>query len=184
MNIDLDTEGMESLQAEFEELETRGESDRVYEVGTDRDYGSILEFGRGPISVSGSIRGLGSLGPDIPGGVGGDEAQALKFEVDGETIFRKSVSGHPPYPWFRPAIREFKANPETFLLETTDFDSLTDIQTTDELVASVAVGLQSRMEDNVNAQDPSRDRSPGTHPDHPQRDSGNLTASIQATRIR
>jgi hypothetical protein len=89
----------------------------------------------------------------------------------------------PPYPWFRPAVREFKANPEQFLFDNTDFNAISEIETTEELVTAVATALQTQMEDNVNAQDPSRDRSPGTKPDHPSRDTGNLTASIMSVRI-
>jgi len=89
----------------------------------------------------------------------------------------------PPYPWFRPAIRELKANPESFILSNTDFSSIDDIDSTDELITTVAAALENQMTNNVNAQK-SVDRSPGTHPEHPQRDTGNLTASIQAVRVR
>lgn len=88
----------------------------------------------------------------------------------------------PPYPWFRPAIREFKANPESFIRDNTDFASIDEIESTEEMVATVAAALQNQMENNVNAQK-SVDRSPGTDPEHPQRDTGNLTASILAVRI-
>lgn len=88
-----------------------------------------------------------------------------------------------PKPWFRPAIREFKANPESFLLDNTEFGSVDEIETTEELVKAVSFALQTKMTANVNAQDPSADRSPGVDPDHPSRDTGNLSASIQAVRI-
>lgn len=90
----------------------------------------------------------------------------------------------PPYEWFRPAIREFKANPERFIVENTDLNSFEKINSTGELVRSTAAALQSKMEDNVNAQDETRDRSPGTDDDHPARDIGTLTNSIKAVRIR
>ena len=90
----------------------------------------------------------------------------------------------PPYPWFRPAIKEFQADPENFIEENTDYQSIDAIPTADKLVEALAFALQSKMEDNVNAQDPSRDRSPGTDPEHPKRDLGTLTNSIKATRIK
>jgi len=89
----------------------------------------------------------------------------------------------PPYSWFRPAIREFRANPERFIMDNTDFGSIDDIETTQELVEAVAISLENRMKDNVNAQKASADRSPGVEDDHPMRDTGTLTASIQAVRI-
>jgi hypothetical protein len=90
----------------------------------------------------------------------------------------------PPYPWFRPAIREYRANPESFLLDNTDFSSVDEIETTEELVKAVSFALQTKMEANVNAQDPSADRSPGVDPEHPSRDTGTLSNSISATRVR
>lgn len=117
-----------------------------------------------------------------------------RYEGDGVTvvvgttveygIYLEMGTRHmPPYPWFRPAVREFKANPEQFIFNNTDFNSIDAIETTEEMVETVGAALQNRMEDNVNAQDASRDRSPGTHPEHPSRDSGNLTASIMSVRI-
>lgn len=40
------------------------------------------------------------------------------------------------------------------------------------------------MQANIDAGSANLDRSPGTHPEHPQRDTGNLVASIQAKRLK
>jgi hypothetical protein len=118
----------------------------------------VLEFGRGPIEA--------------------DSADALKFEnEDGETIYRASVSGHPPYPFFFPAIRQFQANPEATIFLNTELNSLDEVRTTEELVEVCANAIQSQMRKNANAN--RSGRSPGTHPDHPQVDTGNLVARIQ-----
>jgi len=160
-DIDLDTA---DVRVALENLRDEWETDAVFRVGSNVDYGVILEFGRGPIEA--------------------DDAEALRFENQaGETIFRKRVSGHPPYPWFRPAIREFQANPQRFVLDNTAFNSFKEIPNGEALVRAVATSLQNKMKNNVNAQSAS-DRSPGTHPEHPRRDSGTLTASISAVRIR
>lgn len=89
----------------------------------------------------------------------------------------------PPYPWFRPAVVEFQANPEQFIRKNTDYKSIDAIPTADALVEAIAVGLQTQMEANASAAS-SGSRSPGTHPDHPKRETGNLVASINATRVR
>jgi len=89
----------------------------------------------------------------------------------------------PPYPWFRPAIREFQANPQPFVLANTRFNSFEEIPDGDTLVKAVATALENKMTDNVNAQKANA-RSPGTDPEHPKRDIGNLTASIQAVRVK
>lgn len=88
----------------------------------------------------------------------------------------------PPYSWFRPAVREFKANPETFIVERTGYSSIDDIPNTKAVVQAVAVALQSQMENNVSAVS-SSNRSPGVDPDHPKRDTGTLVNSISAQRI-
>lgn len=89
----------------------------------------------------------------------------------------------PPYPWFGPAIREFQANPQDFVTENTGYSSIREIPNGEKLVQAVANALENKMTDNVNAQK-SVDRSPGTDPEHPKRDTGTLTNSIQAVRIR
>jgi len=87
----------------------------------------------------------------------------------------------PPYPFFRPALREFKANPETFLIKNTELGGLGDIESTEELVETVALALEAQIKVNATAQAP--DRSPGTAPEHPQVQTGNLRARISAKRV-
>jgi len=159
-SIEIDTA---AVAEELDDLKDTWQTDAVFEVGSNADYAVILEMGRGPIEAP--------------------EDSAIPIETEEGTIFRQSVSGHPPYPWFGPAIREFKANPDSFVLDNTNFNSFKEIPNGDTLVRAVANALENRMTDNVNAQKAS-DRSPGTHPDHPSRDSGNLTASISAVKIK
>ncbi len=161
-DFDLELDGVTSLQAEIDDLKDDFGSDPVYVVGASASYAVHIEFGRGPIEAP--------------------EGSAIPIETDsGETIFRKSVSGHPPYPFFRPAIREFKANPQTFLLENSNLSSINDIQSTEQLVESVAFALENQMKTNATAQ--SSGRSPGTDSDHPAVVTGNLRSSISAVRI-
>jgi len=140
MNIEFDLNGDDSLQADFEQLQNLGESDRVDVVGTDVEYAVFLEFG---------------------------------------------TENMPPYPFFRPAIQEFQADPEGFILgsDAVGFGSIDEIPNTDRLIASISAALVEQMEDNASADD-ATDRSPGTDDDHPQRDIGNLVADISATRVR
>lgn len=129
---------MGALQARLEELQDDVESDAVYVVGDDTEYGIFLEMGT-----------------------------------------RKMQ----PYPWFKPAIREFKANPEPFILDNTGYASIDDIPSADALVQAVANALARQMEKNVSAET-ATDRSPGTHPEHPQEQLGNLKGSIAATQVK
>jgi len=88
-----------------------------------------------------------------------------------------------PRPWFRPAIREFRANPQQFILDNTDFGSIDEIETTEELVRVVAIAAENQLSKNVSA-GTATDRSPGTKSESPARDTGTLVNSIQAIRLR
>lgn len=160
-SFDLDLSGVSEVREAVNDLEDDWGDSPVFSVGTNAEYAVHLEFGRGPIRADDGY---------------------LRFEVDGEVIFRKEVSGHPPYPFFRPAIREFKANPESFIRDNTAVDSLEAIPNIEALVRTVAAALSNQMKDNASANSASG-RSPGTHPEHPQRDTGNLVASIGFERI-
>jgi len=88
----------------------------------------------------------------------------------------------PPYQFFRPAVREFKANPRTFLADNTEYGSLSEIDTTDELVKAVAFALESQIKTNATAE--AGGRSPGVDDDHPQVQTTNLRSKIKARKIR
>lgn len=161
MNIDFDLEGDEELQLEFEELEEDGTSDAAYRVVSNAEYSVPLEFGRGPIEAP--------------------EGSAIPIETDSGTIFRKRVSGHPPYPFFRPAVREAQLDLAVLLRKT--IQKTPDMaSSTDEFVKWVALGLETQMKRNVTAQ--ATGRSPGTHPEHPKVQTNNLRSRIQSQRIR
>lgn len=89
----------------------------------------------------------------------------------------------PPYPWFRPAIRELKANPKQFIVRNSNFNNFGEIESTKQLVEATAFALEAQMKKNVTAQG-SVSRSPGTKPDHPKVQTGNLRDSISAVRIQ
>ena len=161
IDLDIDTG---QVKAAIKELKERGEGDAVFVTGTNADYAIFLERGRGPVEPK--------------------TADALKFEdSDGNTIYRSRVSGHKPYPFFGPAVREFQAQPESVIRRNTGFNSIEEIPTTNALVEASAEAIANQMKKNASA-DSATDRSPGTDSDHPTRDTGNLVASIQAVRVR
>jgi len=88
----------------------------------------------------------------------------------------------PPYPFFRPAIREARLDAEILLRRQQQL-GLDDFETTDELVLAFAESLKEQMQNNVRAQLSSGVRSPGTAPTHPQVQSGNLLNSIKRKRL-
>ena len=62
--------------------ERRGSGE--WAVIADTDYSRFVEYGRGPVVAT--------------------EADALRFEIDGQVFFRKSVGPAPAQPFLRPAI--------------------------------------------------------------------------------
>lgn len=88
----------------------------------------------------------------------------------------------PPYPWLRPALRELRANPRAFVAKNTE-TSIDQVDSANELVDVITSALESQMKTNVTAQQ-ATGRSPGTAPDHPKVQTGNLRASIKAVRIK
>jgi len=138
VEIDLELDGVGSLQSKFEELEQRAEDPGTYVVGTNVEYGVFLEFG---------------------------------------------TEDMPPYPFFRPAIREFKANPEQLIRRHTGFTSIDQIPNEQALVEAIANSLAEQMTNNASALS-GGSRSPRTNPDHPMRQTGNLAASISATQVK
>lgn len=162
MRIDFELDGMQSLREDLRDLEERYGEASARVVNSGAEYSVQLEYGRGPIEAK--------------------SADALRFENDdGEVIYRTSVSGHPPYPFFYPAVREFQAAPEAFILRNSGLDSLEALQSTDDLVEAIASALQSQMRANANAN--RSGRSPGTHPEHPEVQTGNLVAQIQVFEV-
>jgi hypothetical protein len=161
-DLDVELNGLEELIAGLENLEEKGSTDAVYEVSSTADYSVPLEFGRGPIEAQ--------------------DAEALRFrDENGDVIYRTSVSGHPPYPFFRPALREFQANPDRFLRDTVGITS-DEAKNAQDLLRLIGLSLETQIKINSNANQGGR--SPGTHPDHPVVDTGNLRASISSNRIR
>jgi len=161
-SFDIEVSGTGELFEEFEQLREDWSDAPTFIVESGAEYSVILEFGRGPVEAK--------------------DADALRFEDEnGDIIYRTSVSGHPPYPFFVPAIREFEASPQSFLLKNTEFDAITDIESVDELLVSIASALSTQMKRNATAQ--ASGRSPGTHPNHPQVQTGNLRARIKFRRV-
>ena len=84
------------------------------------------------------------------------------------------------YPIFRPAVKEFEADPNGFLAKN---GQDTDIESTQEAVKKVAFALERQVKKNAAAAQESG-RSPGTDPNHPEVQTGNLRGGIQAQRVR
>ncbi len=120
---------------------------------------------------------------DLKGKYASNAIWVAGTNVEYGVFLEQGTRDMPPYPWFGPAIREFQANSENFITDNTGWSSIDEIPNTDALIRAVATALKTQMEKNVNAQK-SVDRSPGTHPEHPRRQDGNLTGDIDAVRVR
>jgi len=105
-----------------------------------------------------------------------------KLALNTPSFLEFGTEDMPPYQFFRPAIREFKANPRRFLFENTEYGGLDEIDTADELVKAVAFALESQIKTNATAE--ASGRSPGVDDDHPQVQTTNLRSKIKARKIR
>ena len=65
-------------------LRTERRGSGEWAVIADTDYAKAIEYGRGPVVAT--------------------EADALRFEIDGQVFFRKSVGPAPAQPFLRPAL--------------------------------------------------------------------------------
>jgi len=131
-----------------------------------------------------TLDGLESVQAELDATLDRIETDA-KFEVGAgaeyAVFLEFGTEDMPPYPFFRPAIREFRANPRACVAENAGI-TVDNIETAEGLVEAVALALENQITTNANANRPGR--SPGTDGDHPQVDTGNLVNSIQAQRIR
>lgn len=112
-----------------------------------------------------------------------DRMYVVGTNVEYAIYLERGTRDMPPYPFFGPGVREFEANPTEFIENNTGFTDIDQIPDADTMVKAVAQALESQITDNASATNPVS-RSPGTDSEHPQRQSGNLAASIQAVRIR
>jgi hypothetical protein len=101
--------------------------------------------------------------------VGSDAKYAVYLEL--------GTSQMPAYPFFEPAIKQFDADPNAFV-ERHANQSVDDADSVNEVTRLVAQSLEKQMK--INAAAEQSGRSPGTHPSHPQVQSGNLRGSIKA----
>jgi len=131
---------------------------------------------RGDTDLQATLEGLEQRGSSNAQHVVTSDAEYSRFLEFG-------TRDMPPYPFFRPAIREAKLDIEILLRRHQQL-GLDDFQTTDELVLAVAESLREQMQNNVRAALSGGARSPGTKPGHPQVQTGNLLNSINRRRIR
>ena len=106
--------------------------------------------------------------------VAGDDVWVVGTNTEYAVWLEEGTRQMPPYPWLRPAVRDVMSNKADDLAE--------EASDTDELVAAIALEIESQAKANVSAGRASN-RSRGTHPDHPRRQSSNLVNSIEAVRL-
>jgi len=110
---------------------------------------------------------------DLEGDLTTDEEYVVGVGAEYGIYLEFGTRKMPPYPFFRPAIREARANPDEFV-DSEAVDSIT------EYIRKLAFSLEAQIKINATAE--TSGRSPGTDSDHPQVDTGNLRASIEARR--
>ena len=103
--------------------------------------------------------------------------------VEYGVFLERGTSKMPAYPWFRPAIREFKRSPEAFIRKNSKDKGIDDIDSAEELIRTIAFCFERQLKENVSAER-GTGRSPGTHPEHPTRQSSTLVNSLRAVKVK
>lgn len=132
-----------------------------------------------------SLVGVGSVVDmldDVQTQITSDAVYVVGTNVTYGLFLETGTSRMPAYPWARPAVEEFNRNPRRFVAENTN-TSVGQAESADALVRVIALALERKMVQNVTAAG-GGNRSPGTDPEHPRRETGNLAASIKAERVR
>jgi len=131
-----------------------------------------------------TLDGLESVQAELDATLDRIETDA-KFEVGAgaeyAVFLEFGTEDMPPYPFFRPALRELDANADAFIARHTA-TTVGEIDDADTLVPTLAFALERAITQNANAN--ATGRSPGTDPEHPTVDTGNLVNSIKAQRIK
>jgi len=118
-------------------------------VGTNTEYAPIVEYGSSPHTIT------------------PDDAEVLRFEIDGEVIFTDEVQhpGTDPQPFFRPAVNEVQLQGvDGFIRHNTRKDP-TQIESSREFLQTLALALERRIKELAPV------------------DTGNLRASVGAVPI-
>lgn len=107
---------------------------------------------------------------------GTDQEYAIHLEF--------GTSRMPAYPFVRPAVNQLKRSPEKFVAKNTQTTLWGAAEKgTNALTRTIAFALEAQITKNATA-GRSGDRSPGTDPDHPQRQTGDLAGDIRTQRVR
>lgn len=148
MPVEID--GLGDLYEELDDLEDAysGPSED-WVVGTPVDYAPIVEYGSSPHTIT------------------PDDAEVLRFEIDGEVIYTDEVNhpGTDPQPFFRPAVNEVRLQGvDGFIRHNTRKDP-TQIDSTREFLRTLSLALERRIKELAPV------------------DTGNLRISIQSVPI-
>lgn len=124
-----------------------------YVVGTPVEYAPPLEFGSVPHEITPT------------------DAEALRFEIDGEIVFSQSVDhpGNDPIPFFRPAVNEVRLQGVDGFIRHNTRKDIEDIDSTRELLQTLAFALEGRIKEIITQKG--------------LVDTGNLRASVSAVPI-
>lgn len=118
-------------------------------TGTPVEYAPIVEYGSSPHTIT------------------PDNAEVLRFEIDGEVIYTDEVQhpGTDPQPFFRPAVNEVQLQgTDGFIRHNTRKDP-TQIDSTREFLRTLSLALERRIKELAPV------------------DTGNLRASVASVPI-
>lgn len=104
-----DLEGVADLTSTVDEIERRWSGNVTYAIGSNLDYAAAVEYGTDPHPIT------------------PDDADVLRFEIGGTTVFTKHVEhpGTEGQPYLRPAIDAAGNNLGTIASDATTLEQVT-----------------------------------------------------------
>jgi len=148
--VGVEVNGLDGMFEDLDDLEDDYSGPvEDYIVGTPVEYASVVEYGSSRHTIT------------------PDNAEVLRFEIDGEVIYTDEVQhpGTDPQPFFRPAVNEVQLQGvDGFIRHNTRKDP-TQIESSREFLQTLALALERRIKELAPV------------------DTGNLRASVGAVPI-
>jgi len=130
--VGVEVNGLDGMFEDLDDLEDDYSGPvEDYIVGTPVEYASVVEYGSSRHTIT------------------PDNAEVLRFEIDGEVIYTDEVQhpGTDPQPFFRPAVNEVRLQGvDGFIRHNTRKDP-TQIETTREFLRTLSLALERRIKE-------------------------------------
>jgi hypothetical protein len=131
-DIDFEIDGLDAAREVLDREQRRFDETPSKVVGTGVEYAVYIEFGTAPHTIT------------------PNNAEVLRFEVDGEEVYTQRVEhpGTDPRPFLRPTVAEARRDPGQFIRENTRTTG-DELDSAREVVETLALAVERRMKEII-----------------------------------